>query len=98
MTERRGLDLGVEFDDDASVFGELDEDFDTEPAEDGSTLALFEGDAGGLSLEQRRALVVLLKNRFLSAGAYPAEWRVIREDPMPIKASLNDMFPICTWI
>lgn len=96
MTERPGLDseagLDTEFDDDASVFDELDEEFDADVEEDGSTLALFEGDAGGLSLEQRRALVVLLKNRFLSAGAYPAEWRVIREDPVPIKARLNDMF------
>jgi hypothetical protein len=60
--------------------------------EDGSTLALFEGDTGGLSLAQRRALVVLLKNRFISAAQHPAEWRVIREDSAPIKSRLNDLF------
>ncbi|MFK4085019.1 DUF4194 domain-containing protein [Kribbella sp. NPDC020789] len=57
-----------------------------------STLALFEGDSGGLSSAQRRALVVLLKNRFVSADRRPAEWRVIREDPAPIKSRLNDLF------
>lgn len=58
----------------------------------GSTLALFEGDDGGLSLEQRRTLVALLKHRFISAENNPAEWRVLRADPLPIKARLNDMF------
>jgi hypothetical protein len=85
--------FGSEFDDDTDFIGDLDEGFvgdDTD--EEGSTLALFEGDAGGLSLAQRRALVVLLKNRFISAGQNPAEWRVIRDDPMPVKARLNDMF------
>jgi hypothetical protein len=36
--------------------------------------------------------VVLLKNKFISAGSHPAEWRVIRENPVPIKSRLNDMF------
>lgn len=57
-----------------------------------STLALFEGDAGGLSLEQRRALVCLMKNRFVSAAGNPVEWRVIREDWPLLKSRLNDMF------
>lgn len=76
-----------------------DDDFVADPPDDpgdstdeSSTLALFEGDAGGLSLAQRRALVVLLKNRFISAGQHPTEWRVIREDPEPIKSRLNNMF------
>lgn len=94
IDDRSDTGFGSEFDDDdADVFGDLDDEFgDGELREDGSTLALFEGDAGGLSLAQRRALVALLKNRFISAGQNPAEWRVIREDPMPIKARLNDLF------
>jgi hypothetical protein len=78
----------TDFDDDFT-----DDDFVVDPPEDpgdgtdeSSTLALFEGDTGGLSLAQRRALVVLLKNRFISAGLHPSEWRVIREDPEPIKS------------
>ncbi|MFF0270011.1 DUF4194 domain-containing protein [Kribbella sp. NPDC004536] len=74
-----------DFGTDEDPFGEADD-------EAASTLALFEGDTGGLSLAQRRALVVLLKNRFVSADQRPAEWRVIREDPAPIKSRLNDLF------
>jgi hypothetical protein len=59
---------------------------------EGSTLALFEGDAGGLSLEQRRALVCLMKNRFVSAAGNPVEWPVIRDDWRLLKSRLNDMF------
>jgi len=88
-----GKVLGSEFDDDTDFLGDLDEGFVGEDTdEEESTLALFQGDTGGLSLAQRRALVVLLKNRFISAGQNPTEWRVIRDDPMSIKARLNDMF------
>ncbi|MFE2750606.1 DUF4194 domain-containing protein [Actinosynnema sp. NPDC059335] len=84
--------------DDEDFTGDLDDAFPDADTDDGegegerATLALFEGDTGGLSLAQRRALVVLLKNRFISAAQHPAEWRVIREDPAPIKSRLNDMF------
>ncbi|OXM75220.1 MULTISPECIES: DUF4194 domain-containing protein [Amycolatopsis] len=79
-------------DDDTEFLGDVDEGFAGEEKQEGSSLVLFEGDAGGLSLEQRRALVALLKHRFISAARNPAEWRVIREDPVPIKSRLNDMF------
>jgi hypothetical protein len=69
-----------------------DTDDFTEAAEPESTLALFEGDRGGLSLAQRKALVVLMKNRFVSAAQRPNEWRVIREDPEAIQERLHDMF------
>lgn len=69
-----------------------DADDFTEAAEPESTLALFEGDRGGLSLAQRKALVVLMKNRFVSAAQRPNEWRVIREDPEAIQARMHDMF------
>ncbi len=38
------------------------------------TLSLFEGDEGGLLLDQRKALVSLMKNRFISARTHPKEW------------------------
>lgn len=94
--------LGDDFD--AEFGGESDadraEDFDDDPDagefdsadEPESTFALFEGDRGGLSLPQRKALVVLMKNRFVSAAQRPNEWRVIREDPEAIQARLHDMF------
>jgi hypothetical protein len=84
-----------ELDDEFEEFDEPDtpdeRDFEDEDGE-GSTLALFEGDDGGLSPDQRRTLVALLKHRFISAEHNPAEWRVLRADPRPIKARLNDMF------
>ena len=57
-----------------------------------STVALFEGDEGGLELGQRRALVVLLKQRFISAQTHPREWRALIENPRPIRGRLNDLF------
>jgi hypothetical protein len=57
-----------------------------------STVALFEGDEGGLELDQRRALVVLLKQRFISARTHPKEWRALTRQPQPIRARLNDLF------
>ena len=57
-----------------------------------STVALFEGDEGGLELGQRRALVYLLKNRFISAQSHPREWRALVTNPRPIRARLNDLF------
>jgi hypothetical protein len=86
-------EFGAEFNTDADILGDPDDAFTAEdPDQEGSTLALFEGDAGGLSLAQRRTLVALLKNRFISAEHHPAEWRVVWDDPMPIKSRLNDMF------
>jgi hypothetical protein len=57
-----------------------------------SSLALFEGDEGGLELDQRRALVVLLKQRFISGRTHPKEWRALTRNPRPIRARLNDLF------
>lgn len=90
--ENSDVETVSEFDTDTDVLAEFGDEGFVGDDEDGATLALFEGDAGGLSLAQRRALVALMKNRFVSADKYPAEWHVIREDPIPIKARLNDMF------
>ncbi|GII95115.1 DUF4194 domain-containing protein [Sinosporangium siamense] len=73
-------------------FSATGEDLADDSDADRSTLALFSGDEGGLSLEQRRALVCLMRNKFVSATGNPAEWRVIREHSQLIKSRLNDMF------
>lgn len=68
--------------------GDLD-DPDREPT---STVALFEGDEGGLEVDQRRALVALLKQRFISGRTHPKEWQALTRNPRPIRARLNDLF------
>ena len=57
-----------------------------------SSVALFEGDEGGLELDQRKALAVLLKQRFISGRTHPKEWRALTRNPRPIRARLNDLF------
>jgi hypothetical protein len=57
-----------------------------------STVALFEGDEGGLGLAQRRVLVYLLKQRYISAQRHPNEWKALVANPHPIRARLNDLF------
>jgi hypothetical protein len=57
-----------------------------------SSIALFEGDDGGLEPDQRRALVALLKQRFISGRTHPKEWRALTRNPRPIRARLNDLF------
>ncbi|MEC3979827.1 DUF4194 domain-containing protein [Amycolatopsis sp. H20-H5] len=57
-----------------------------------SSIALFEGDDGGLELDQRRALVALLKLRFISGRTHPKEWRALIRNPRLVRARLNDLF------
>lgn len=64
--------------------------YDDEPA--GSSLALFDGDEGGLDLPQRKALIVLLKHRFITATSHGAEWRTIVAAPSVFQRQLNDLF------
>lgn len=66
-----------------------DEEVVREPS---STLALFAGDEGGLDLGQRKALVALLRQQFISARTDGPEWRALVENPRPIQARLNDLF------
>lgn len=71
----------------------LGADFDEDPERElTSTVALFEGDEGGLELGQRRALVVLLKQRFMSSETHPKEWKALVASPRLIRARLNDLF------
>lgn len=72
------------------------DDSDADDTGDGieaqSTHALFEGDEGGLELDERRALVVLLKNRFITSESHPREWKAIMGSRQVIAQRLNDLF------
>lgn len=72
----------------------VDEDASTslEDSEPASTHALFDGDEGGLELDERRALVVLLKNRFVTSESHPKEWKTIVASRQAIARRLNDLF------
>jgi hypothetical protein len=67
---------------------------DARPEEDGAgeSFSLFEGDEGGLTVEQRRTLVLLLKHRYISAALQPAEWRTLLSSASLIRSRLNDLF------
>jgi len=56
------------------------------------SFSLFEGDEGGLTIHQRRTLVLLLKHRYISAALQPAEWRTLLDSQTLLKSRLNDMF------
>ena len=65
-----------------------DTDIDSDPL----SLSLFEGDEGGLSAQQRRTLVLLLKHRYISAALQPAEWQTLLQSESLLKSRLNDVF------
>jgi Domain of unknown function (DUF4194) len=81
---------------------DLHEDRDESPLEDGdgeggvpaetASVSLFEGDEGGLEQVVRRALVTLLKQRFISARTHPRVWRVLTEHERVLRSRLNDLF------
>lgn len=60
--------------------------------EEEGTTSLFEGDCGQLAPEVRRALVAILKRRYVSAERDPDVWRVLMENRVPLESRLNDMF------
>ena len=55
-----------------------------------TSLSLFDGDDGGLTLDQRRCLVVLLKHPIVTDER--AEWSTLVRDTRIIKSRLNDLF------
>lgn len=57
-----------------------------------SSVALFSGDAGGLPFEQRRCLVRILKERYLSKDAHPDLWEVLIRNEDVLRSRLNDLF------
>lgn len=67
---------------------EAGDDFDVEQY----SSTLFEGDTGGLNLEQRKTLVVLLKRGFISASQQPTEWQTLLGSEPLIRSRLNDLF------
>ncbi|TFB83691.1 DUF4194 domain-containing protein [Cryobacterium algoricola] len=77
-------DDGVDGDSGAGIDAAIDD----EPA----SFSLFEGDEGGLTVEQRRTLVLLMKHRYISAALQPAEWRTLLDSQRLLKSRLNDMF------
>jgi hypothetical protein len=62
------------------------------PDADSESLSLFEGDDGGLSIDQRKTLVLILKHRYISAAQQPAEWRTLLASTHLLKSRLNDLF------
>lgn len=64
----------------------------TAPDDESPSFSLFEGDEGGLTVEQRRTLVLLLKHRYISAALQPAEWRTLLASQGLLKSRLNDVF------
>jgi hypothetical protein len=66
--------------------------WDDPERESTSSVALFEGDEGALELPQRRVLVALLKQRFITAQSHPKEWKTLVANPRPIRSRLNDLF------
>ena len=60
--------------------------------EEAPSVSLFEGDEGGLEFAQRRTLVALLKQRFISARTHAEEWKVLVEDERLLRSRLNDLF------
>jgi hypothetical protein len=57
-----------------------------------ASVSLFEGDEGGLEYAERRALVTLLKQRFISARTHPRDWRALAGNERVIRSRLNDLF------
>jgi hypothetical protein len=56
------------------------------------SVSLFEGDEGGLEYAERRALVTLLKQRFISARTHPRDWRALVDNERVVRSRLNDLF------
>lgn len=56
------------------------------------SFSLFEGDEGGLTVQQRKTLVLLLKQRYISAAGQPTAWRTLLESTHLLKSRLNDLF------
>lgn len=85
------IDGQIEAEIEAEAEVDVDVDVDDELLLDDS-VSLFEGDEGGLEYAQRRALVTLLKQRFISARTHPRDWTVLVEHERLIRSRLNDLF------
>lgn len=74
----------------------MDETVAGEPGMDDSlSVALFDGDEGALSYDQRRTFVALLKYEYISAVKHPLEWRTLAESEQGLKSvrgRINELF------
>ena len=78
--------------DDTTAADDLLTEEDTAEDDVAESFSLFEGDEGGLTVDQRRTLVLLLKHRYISAALQPAEWRTLLASQSLLKSRLNDLF------
>ena len=84
------VDPGVRPDDArAGDTGDTDELLDREAS---ASVSLFEGDEGGLDFAERRLLVTLLKQRFISNRTHPRDWRTLLDSERVVRGRLNDLF------
>ena len=93
-TDRDNLH-SVEADGDTYATDDIDGTEGTEasrPDANSESLSLFEGDDGGLAIDQRKTLVLILKHRYISAAQQPAEWRTLLASTTLLKSRLNDLF------
>lgn len=79
--------------------GDASDDAADDPADEevegfpsGPSRALWEGDQGFLTAQQRRTYVALLKNRYISPATPGGVWHTLIEDETPFHSRLNDMF------
>lgn len=98
----RDLPAGVEVDDLSDALEGVEDAAHDEVGHDGddaayevhdtASVSLFEGDEGLLDFALRRALVTLLKQRFISARTHPRDWEVLVEHEQVLRSRLNDLF------
>jgi len=79
-------------DDGGGVREQEREGSDCDDTVESSSVALFAGDEGGLSREQRDCLVYLLKNHYLSHEQKPPLWQVLMDHQPAIRARLNNLY------
>lgn len=60
--------------------------------EDGTSTAAFPGDTGELSFEERRTLMAILKNHYISGADQSTEWKTLLESEASIVRRLNELF------
>lgn len=60
--------------------------------EDGTSTAAFPGDTGELSFDERRTLMAILKNHYISGADHSAEWKTLMESQASIVRRLNELF------
>lgn len=81
-------------DEDREITEELDEFdgvYEQEIQDESSTLAVFDGDRGGLTLDQRRVLLTLIKRRAILSSESPQLWNLLNENIEIIRGRLHDL-------